>query len=76
MILMIVTSSWSNINIRRLEKDTGSTGKEGFLIRGKCYFDSLLNIIVHCCNNLQQLKLICSCTEKKTHGFQFGYRDS
>ena len=38
MILMIVTSQ-SNINIRRLEKATGSTGKEGLLSEGNAAYN-------------------------------------
>ena len=68
-ILMIVTSSRSNINIRHLEKATVSTGKEGLLSEGNAAYNwsrcsiyptliSLLNIIVHYCNKLQQSKLI------------------
>ncbi|KAK7832248.1 protein nap1 [Quercus suber] len=39
MILMIVTSSRSNINIRRFEKATGSTGKEGLLSEGNAAYN-------------------------------------
>uniref|UniRef100_A0A7N2LNV3 Uncharacterized protein n=1 Tax=Quercus lobata TaxID=97700 RepID=A0A7N2LNV3_QUELO len=39
MILMIVTSSRSDINIRRLEKATGSTGKQGLLSEGNAAYN-------------------------------------
>ncbi|KAL0011583.1 hypothetical protein SO802_006691 [Lithocarpus litseifolius] len=39
MILMIVTSSRSNINIRHLEKATVSTGKEGLLSEGNAAYN-------------------------------------
>ncbi|KAK4755123.1 hypothetical protein SAY87_008880 [Trapa incisa] len=38
-ILMIVTSSWSSINIRHLEKATVSTGKEGLLSEGNAAYN-------------------------------------